>query len=274
MEELTLREIQLGELEILKQFKRICEEQNLQYYLFYGTLLGAVRHGGFIPWDDDVDVAMPRNDYEKFIAYCKENTENLKPLELLHYSTNSEYIYPIARLNDTRYTTVYKNVDDYGLGLFIDIYPFDGCGNSEEEAYNYLTSIHRSKLFIASAGTNHFEKSRKRGFINNLKKLLGYLWAHAVGANALISKLDSYVQSKTIDNCNYVACCVWTAEKNYYSKDILKEQTVAYFENESFFIPKYFDAVLKHDYGDYLKLPDEDDRIPHHEYQTYVRGES
>ena len=124
--ELSLKEIQQGSYEILKVIKRIFDENNWRYYLVYGTLIGAVRHNGFIPWDDDIDIWIPRPDYEKFIDYCIEHKEELYPLELIHYKTNDKYIYPIARMSDSRYIINYDNAKEYGLGLFVALYPVAG----------------------------------------------------------------------------------------------------------------------------------------------------
>ena len=151
MKELTLREIQLGELGVLKKLKEICEDQGLRYFLFFGTLLGAIRHKGFIPWDDDVDVGMPREDYEKLLGYFRENSDALLPFRLMHFSTNENYIYPIARICDTRYQVDYSETKEYGLGLFIDIYPFDGWGDTEEDGERIYrqAAADRSKVFLS-----------------------------------------------------------------------------------------------------------------------------
>ena len=150
--ELTLREIQLGELKILKKIKEICSLINIDYFLFCGTLLGAVRHHGIIPWDDDIDVGMMRKDYEIFVSYCKEHDKELLPFKLFHYTTNKKYIYPIARLVDTRYVVDYKDFKDYGLGLFVDLYPFDGCGNSIEERDYIFKKVRGETIDLVSLG--------------------------------------------------------------------------------------------------------------------------
>ena len=95
MEELTLRQMQEGALNILKKLDGICREQGLRYFLFYGTLIGAIRHKGFIPWDDDLDVAMPRPDFDKLVAYCRRHREELQPMQLMTVDDNPQYVYPI-----------------------------------------------------------------------------------------------------------------------------------------------------------------------------------
>ena len=140
MKELSLREVQLGELEILKRLDSICREQGLKYFLYAGTMIGAVRHKAFIPWDDDIDVAMPRRDYDRLMAWWDEHGAQEAPLQMMNIHTNPKYISPISRLCDTRYQVDYEGTREYGLGLFVDIYPFDGCGSTQEEAEQILQS--------------------------------------------------------------------------------------------------------------------------------------
>ena len=113
MKKLSLREIQLESYNILLQVKRICEHNNFKYFLTYGTLLGAIRHNGFIPWDDDLDIMMPRSDYERFIQFCIDHHDDLLPYELKHYKTCDQYIYPIARLSNSNFYAQYENAKDY-----------------------------------------------------------------------------------------------------------------------------------------------------------------
>ena len=164
---LTIQEIQRGSVQILKVIDHICRKEKLKYYLIYGTLLGAVRHKGFIPWDDDVDIMMPRPDYEVLIKYFEEHKEELKPLEMFDYRSNKQYPYMIARLSDSRYILDVHNEKDYGLGLFVDIYPLDGAGNTEEE----YTKIKKSSSPYASLCYLSTRKSVKR---ENTKSLLKY----------------------------------------------------------------------------------------------------
>ena len=87
MNEMTLVQTQQASLQVLIKFKEICEKEGLRYFLYGGTLIGAIRHKGFIPWDDDLDVLMPRDDYQKFVEYCNIHREDMNPFELFHYKT-------------------------------------------------------------------------------------------------------------------------------------------------------------------------------------------
>ena len=174
MKALTAREVQLGELEVLKKLDEICSQLNLRYFLTYGTLLGAVRHQGFIPWDDDVDVMMPRPDYEKLIEYLQFNEKELSPFKLMHYRTNKEYIYPISRFVDTRYWIDYEGTTDYGLGLFVDIYPLDGCGNTAQHAEKVMKSNKLDIALMDIVGNDKYKVSVSGGFLRSTAKLVAY----------------------------------------------------------------------------------------------------
>ena len=275
MKELSLREIQLAELEILKKFARICEEQGFRYYLFFGTLLGAVRHQGFIPWDDDVDVMMPRGDYERFLAYCAEQAASLKPYRIMHWTTNEQYIYPIARFCDTRYQVDYDNAADYGLGLFVDIYPFDGSGDMAEVAQRiYATSAIKADL-IYQAGTTRFEKSSSGNPIRTCIKFIEYGVAKCLGARRLIISAEKMAKRRPFEDSKYIQCVVWPGYRcKLFEREKMEKDAVLRFEDADFRVPADYDHVLSVCYGDYMKLPPESEQIAHHYYKAYLKSES
>lgn len=269
LKELSLRDIQLGELDILKKIHQICDKLGIKYYLFYGTLLGAVRHKGFIPWDDDVDIVMPRNDYNKLIEYFKTNEKENFPLELMHFSTNERYIYPIARISDSRYSLRFKNTKEYGLGLFVDVYPLDGCGNTLEEAKKIWNKSRLKKFWVGVYGIDHYEKSSK----NFIRSFLKYVLMHIVkciNVPQIISKLDEDASKLKFDDFKYVGCTSWEVSGlGFFRKDLLKESCLLEFEDSSFYAPQKYDEILKETYGDYMVFPPLCKRNPHHEYKAF-----
>ena len=270
--ELSLREIQLGELSVLRQVHKICEELNLHYYLFYGTLLGAVRHKGFIPWDDDIDIIMPRSDYNALIKYFKANNEKLRPLQLMHYSTNKDYIYPIARVSDERYTLNFNNTKEYGLGLFIDLYPLDGCGNTLDEAKRIWKKNKVKKFWVGVYGIDRYEKSTKNAFRSFLKYVSMKI-VKLFNVPQMISDLDKDASKLSFDDYEYVGCTAWEVSGlGYFKKTLLDESITLGFEDGFFYAPKRYDEVLRETYGDYMQLPPENKRVPHHEYKAYKKG--
>ena len=121
-------EIQEIELEILSNIAAVCEQHQWRYFLAGGTLLGALRHKGFIPWDNDIDISMPRRDYEKLLQFYKENGNRYK---ILQVGENTNYYLPFAKVVDTETLLVEKSIETQvpELGLFVDIFPIDGVGD-------------------------------------------------------------------------------------------------------------------------------------------------
>ena len=271
MKDLSLREIQLVEFTVMKKLAAICRELDLRYYLFYGTLLGAARHQGFIPWDDDVDIAMPRPDFEKLLAYCDENAETLAPYRLIHCRKDKKYIYPIARLCDTRYQVDYEGTKDYGLGLFVDIYPLDGCGNTEAEAKAIHKKNDSLQKLTLLAGTTKFKPSLQGGLLRTCVKFAGYCYAKLFGARYFANKADKNSQRLSYEDSQYVSCTVWFDWYHRFDKAMLADITTLPFEGEEVSVPGDTHRLLTDWYGDYMQLPPEEDRVGHHYYTARLK---
>ena len=154
--ELSIKETQAISLEILHTVAEICESQNLRYVLVYGTLIGAIRHHGYIPWDDDVDIMMPRPDYDELIKYMKEHIQEYNHLEIFNHDVCDKYPYMITRISDNRYEIEMVNEKPFGMGVFIDIYPYDGLGMTKKEALSYGLKGDRLSSLCYQATREHF----------------------------------------------------------------------------------------------------------------------
>lgn len=137
MRKIEIEELRKILLELMDEIHAFCEKHGLKYYLSGGTLIGAIRHKGFIPWDDDIDIHMPRPDYEKFLELFPKESENV----LLENRLNDKYRYTYAKVCKKN-TLVVEHAMDGGVdeGVFIDVFPLDALGNTEEEAKNLWTS--------------------------------------------------------------------------------------------------------------------------------------
>ncbi len=266
MQELTLKEIQQSSYQILKKIKEICDSNNITYFLDYGTLIGAIRHEGFIPWDDDIDISLPRKDYEKLVNLCIQDPSIIAPFELLHYKTNKNYIYPIARINDPSYYTDYQNAKDYGLGAFVDVYPVDGININDKKHLKKL--LHLNNI-IYVAGHKHMSKARN--LLRNIPKFIFFIITRFTNLNKLIAKVDKLSQKYDFDNSNIVSACVIEScqhfEKTDYTNPILHK-----FEDELFNIPQNYDKHLRSYIGDYMQLPPKEERVGHHFYKMYKKN--
>lgn len=271
MKQLTMKEIQNGALEVLKKVADICDELNLKYCLIYGTLIGAIRHKGFIPWDDDIDIMMPREDYNKLLKYFMENREKLLPYELLSNYNKKDYPYMISRISDSRYYLDVNNEEDYGCGLFIDVYPYDGLGNDKKEMKKFAMKADHTASFCFQSTREKYEKGDR--WWKTVLKLPVFCYAKMRGQSYFAKKSLKLAERYSYDESKYVGCVVWISGglRDVYLREWFDEIIDGEFEGCSIKIPKRYDEILRHCYGDYMKLPPEEERIGHHFYKAYEK---
>lgn len=248
------------ELEILKEFISCCEQMNLTYYISYGTLIGAIRHGGFIPWDDDIDVCMPRPDYDKFIS---EGSKFLPENYFIQtMDTDPKYALNFAKLRDSDTTLFEKHVVDVDInhGVFIDIFPFDGYVKGQNKVLDLR--VKENPVFEES-DTNIISNT-----LNGLGKKLTYKLGETI-PNKLktdLSKLSVPKDNPSFEESDYVACLVDSFYIIPFKKEFLGKGTKVDFEGIKVNAPENYDEYLKILYGDYMKLPPEDQRENHHNF--------
>lgn len=268
--ELSVKETQSISLEILDTIANICEHLNLRYYLFYGTLIGAIRHKGYIPWDDDLDIMMPRKDHDILMDYLKEHISEYEHLEVFNHENNSKYPYMITRISDNRYRIIMDNEEEYGMGVFIDIYPFDGLGNTKEEALKYALKGDRLSSICYQATRKRFAIETTTSTFRKFIKFPVFLIAKLYGKDRLQDKLEKLARVKPYDESEYVGCVVWLSggEKDIFLRKWFDEYLVVPFGDKKYRVPKEYDTILRKIYGDYMKLPPEKDRVGHHNYKV------
>lgn len=272
-EKLTINEIQLVSLEILYEISTICETQNFQYSLIYGTLIGAIRHHGYIPWDDDIDIMMPRPDYEKFLIYMKNNTDKYPNLHVFNHEECSEYPYMITRVSDDRYVIKMENEKPYGMGIFIDIYPFDGLGDDKKEALAYGMKGDRLSSLCYQASREHFAIETTTSILRIMIKYPVYIFSKIIGKEYFQNKLEKLAGKRDYESSKYIGCVIWLSggEKDIFPREWFDETIFFEFEKYKFRVPKNYDKVLRHIYGNYMALPPMKDRIGHHCYEVYKK---
>ena len=274
MQSISMKEVQNGSLEITKKVDEICNKLNLKYCLAYGTLIGAVRHKGFIPWDDDVDIMMPRKDYDILVKYFIEHKEELKPFEIINPQVNVKCPYTISRISDSRYILNVNNEDDYGIGLFVDIYPIDGLGSTVKEysKLKNISSIFASLCFLSTRQS--VKRENTKSIIKYIIKFPAFVVAKIIGRDFFMKKLFDMASKCDYNNSKYIGCIIWGSDdglRGVFPKEWFDELIDADFEGTYFKIPKEYDKVLTQLYGDYMELPPEKDRIAHHYYDAYRR---
>lgn len=266
---LTISEIQKISLDILKKIDEICCKLNLRYVLTYGTLLGAVRHNGYIPWDDDVDIMMPRPDYEKLLEYIKVYSRELYPLCALNSQTTPHYPYIITRISNSEYWLDTQNEKKCGMGIFIDIYPLDGLGNNFKKAEKIMTiakgfsslAYLSTRKYLSFKGTKSLKK--------NVMKPFAFIFSKIMGKTFFEKKLLGMAYLYEYDKSEFVGCVVW--ERELFKRTDIDNMILHDFEECQFWIPKNYHEILTSLYGDYMQLPPVNEREPHHLYSAYKK---
>lgn len=258
-----MTELQTKLVDMLSWFHVICEKHNLRYYIIAGTMLGAVRHKGFIPWDDDIDVGMPRTDYEKLRQIAnRENTHEY----MFEYpnAENKDYTYLFAKLYNTQTTYVEKKRRLIKRGIYIDIFPLDGIGNSIEEAKKNYTEFNRNfklSLIISCPFL------KRRSFYKNLAILFGRIISPLfVNEQKLAKKIDNICKKYDFDESNIVSNLVGgSGVKGMVPYEYFGKPTLVKFENIMVYGLEKPDLYLKSMYGDYMKLPPVEKRVSLHD---------
>ena len=259
----TLRHLQNLELMILKEFINICEENNLTYYMYAGSLLGTIRHQGFIPWDDDLDVIMFRDDFEKFKEIFIAN--NHDKIKLLSIETEKDYFHLLAKLmlKDTLFEEKWVNQVDFNIGINIDVFVLDDLSNNEfKRNYQLKKAFLYNKLLIMS-----IIRLDDLPFLTKLITHSGYYILNLLGIKPkwLNKRCLNFLKNFQDENAEFVFDISATAEEypQIFNKNEFKKVEKAKFEDIEVNVPVNYDEILKSLYGDYMQLPPEEDRYNH-----------
>ncbi|WP_303834050.1 phosphorylcholine transferase LicD [Ruminococcus flavefaciens] len=270
-----LKDIQALSLTVLKRFDEICQKNGFKYFLAYGTLIGAIRHNGFIPWDDDIDVMMPRKDFNRFIAYTEKHKKELYPLKLHNRRNTENYYYGIPRFSDMKYQ--YTVIDNYekgfDIGVFIDIYPLDNFGNNREDAERLFKKCRQMNREFDWYVNTISKVSFIRTLVRKTMHCLMHIKYKKDYKNEIDKRIEKYILNNTSEDDKYIGVVLWASKIWQYDKSKLQGlKTVRHkFEDYEFNIPAAYDYMLKKGYGDYMQLPKEEDRHPYHNYRIQVR---
>ncbi|MGL6105769.1 LicD family protein [Romboutsia sp.] len=250
------------ELKIALELKKICDKHQIKYFLIAGTMLGAVRHGGFIPWDDDMDIGMLREDYEKFIMVCKK--ELSEEYFLQTWNSDSEYAFSYAkiRINNTRIIEKFSENSNAHSGIFIDIFPFDNVPDNKIKRKVQCKEIYilRRLLCIKKGYGKEYFTSAQDKFKYEILKCISNLFSFKYLKEKLCKTLTKY---------NRVSSeCVFTDGSYGYDKETIKREWVTNlstinFEGEEFLAINEYRDYLSYFYGEYMILPPVDKRGGH-----------
>ena len=272
MEQELLHKVRSVQLEIAREIRRVCQENDISYFLAHGTFLGAVRHKGFIPWDDDMDMGMLRRDYEKF---CRIAPEKLKPEYCLQtWYTEPDYALPFAKVMK-RGTVYQENKKTRRLrnnGIYVDIFPYDYAPEDPDRQKKLtaeMLTIYRTKLM----------KSGYKPWMENdrilWKKRIGYLYYQLRSLCATQQSLAQAYDTLAVAVADSSIICERNGrtKPDCYDRSFVEELADYTFEGEIFRGPKNYHEYLSTLYGDYMVLPPEGERENRHQIIEIDFGE-
>ncbi len=268
MEEIDIKELRSIQLEILQTVHDFCIKNNIHYSLSGGTLLGAVRHKGYIPWDDDIDIMMPRPDYECFHKLF--NAQNNETYKFIFSNNEKQYFQPFGKIVNMK-TFLKENYDRpvNMLCVYIDVFPVDGLPNNKNKRQKYWKKIAKLK----NINTLFYERTNKKekGVKKIIRLVLFYL-LRLIPANSFSKVVNNCAKKNTFSDSECVACSVFGyGQKEEVPKSIYDNYVLLDFEGKKFYAMQGYDIYLHNLYGDYMQLPPVEKRVAKHDSVYYWR---
>lgn len=268
---MTVKEVQQVSLDILQDIHEFCVANGLKYTLQGGTLIGAVRHKGFIPWDDDLDIAMPRPDYDKFIhTYWSDKGFKVFSRELKNCG---EVYIPFARICDMNTTWVDDCNSPWSsvrTGVWIDLFPLDGVESSFSRCRNRIKIL----SLLWHAGTIKRKSHIPLNKVVSVKEKIKCLWRKILAPFLSFRVIDKHISMCKLirwEDATYYSNLAFLGYgiRERHCKHVLDETILVPFEDKKFYIMKGYDEALREKYGDYMKLPPKEQQVGGHDFNIY-----
>ncbi len=283
MREILMEEQKQLALAILKSIADFCEQKKLRYYLAYGTMLGAIRHKGFIPWDDDIDIMMPREDYNKFLADYNGYNEFYRVCSI---EKDDSYPYTMAKVFDQRTRlrdfTLWKQYS-YG-GVFVDIFPIDGLPLKAEEQDKLFNHQQFLNLLVHGSSmkytfSHHYVDSKDscakiKALSRTVLKFAAITLMHPLSTEKLVKKVNKDAAKYpfgTSTNVSVLIDCASGNKREILPREIFENPRLYQFEQYQFKGIANYDFYLTHLFHNYMEMPPVDRRLPHHNFKVYWR---
>ena len=265
-----MNDLQKKQLEILKAFINVCEKHHLRYFAVGGTALGAIRHQGFIPWDDDIDVGMPVEDYDKFITL--QNEFNDSPYFIQTWQSDPHYIYAFAKLRDSSTTFIenyYKN-HRINHGVWIDIFPISGITDKDIPLNKCKPFLRRfmTQINLSYLGALTRKVHKKTFFKDILLNIVGGLFYLLNVNHYRQKKMDKMFKKYPLEKAKYAGNFhfFWTGKVEGVNPAFFLDTISVPFEDTHINVVREYDKYLTTLYGDYMTPPPENKREGHHHY--------
>ena len=263
MREIGIEELKRIQLEMLKDIHSFCIAHSIMYSLAFGTLLGAVRHKGYIPWDDDIDIMLPRDDYDRFVSgYGNER------YQVVDISKDSQYGLAFAKVLDVRTLLIENTIDKNEYGIYIDVFPIDNIPDNMSERKRFYR---RKDFWNALHIFKTVQLNSHRPIIKNLILLIGRIISLPLSKTFITKKMDKIsrkYQGYQTEFMGIVAPADSRIEEAIPAK-YFKEYVELPFEDSTFMAIRAYDEYLTAAYGNYMHLPPEEKRVSHHSFQAW-----
>lgn len=252
-------ELRKEQIAILDEIVRICNDNGIKYFLDYGTLLGAVRHKGYIPWDDDIDIGMLRKDYNKFLRVASKELSN--DFILCYYKNELQHFHTFAKVrlkNTIMLEELYQHLD-INNGIWVDIFPYDNLSKPNgifiklrKKVFDVITTLISIKLDI-----DYYKNVEKKKKIKKIIKIIPLRFLYFLR--------ETFSKININNNSKYVTCLDERKDKCYNGRlrDKIISNKKLTFENKEYAVCNDYDYVLTNEYGDYMKIPRKSEQVTH-----------
>lgn len=263
MKEIGLEELKVLQLDVLQAIHDFCQKKGITYSLACGSALGAVRHKGYIPWDDDIDIYLLRDDYERLM---KEYPMNGR-YQLISMERDKEWDRPYAKAYDD--ATIFEEKFNCAriIGIGIDVYPIDQVPDEESDWLRF----DKKRRFLQKLITiKQIKFNLSRGFAKNCFLVVTKTLLLPYSRKVLSRCIDKYIKQFNANDCEWVfESAQGMIQKNRFHKVVFENTISVKFEDREFMLFSDFDEYLRNGYGDYMKLPPVEKRVAHHAYKAF-----
>lgn len=273
-----LRQVQMTEKKILEKFMSICEKYELKYFLVFGTLLGAVRHKGFIPWDDDIDVGMLRNDYEKFLEVAQGECGNEFFIQTADTDPHHHLYFAKMRMNDTEFVEESLQTSGSVTGFYIDIFPYDTVPDDNKEMRKYLKHAINGAMLLSVNKTKEPQIAKGSMIITFVKRWIWYglhygMKILGISGERVWTRCSRIMKKYEDSEGLRVTTFLVDAYESIIYREELEDVVDLEFEDIVVKAPKGYSKILERYYGDYMTLPPKEQRENHVPIRIRFAGE-
>jgi len=253
----VLKDIQL---DILQNVAEFCNQNNITYFLAYGTLIGAIRHKGYIPWDDDIDIAMPRPDYDRFIRLF--NNMQKSHIKVIAMDNDKHYGFSFAKVHDTRTIINETQYKKDKFGVYIDVFPIDGVKD-----YKQVKVLRIANKCLHTKKANFSQRKLSKIIINFFGKILLLPFS----THTMLKFIDRMARKHPFGSTPFAGgiCDSVVGKRAIVDANFFKDVQLQEFEGRLYNIPIGYDGWLRSIYGDYMQLPPEEKRKTHHVFEAW-----